>query len=533
MTPGTAVRAPSGGARPNILILQAEHHDAYSVGIEPGAVVRTPNMNRIAAQGVAFVQNRTTTGICAPSRGSLMSGLYAHAHGIWNNTHSPAAIHRDPFPHVRLWSQNLRDAGYRLFYMGKWHVSYNRPPSEFGWDEIEPAPLGGRGRRDEGAREAAGDGAGTEAGGEDGARRGVVGGGVYQRPGWPPHLMYGTLTGPEEALRDSRLTQSCIDTIERAAAGSEPWCVYVGYAAVGGSYVAHDRYLRQYDVASIPKPAGHDDDLRDKPNIYRRLHQQNWGHLTPEEVAQAIRHRYGLISYLDGQVGRVLDALERTGQAENTIVIYTGDHGDYAGAHGLFHLGVPAFDQTYRVPLLVRWPAGIRQPGRRIDAFTRLLDLGPTLLELAGAPPLESVHGRSLAPFLRGDPEPADWPQEFYGEFLGHENLYTQRQIRTREYKYVWNAFDFDELYDLRADPQETRNLNEDPAYEPVRRDLVGRLWRWALETDDVIMSQYPMNALLPYGPQVLPDVEGRHWGTHFVGRPPVRAADLLGWQGG
>src|SRR5262245_58126229 len=90
--------AAGGDRRPNILILQAEHPDAYTLGIEPGAVVRTPHLDRLAAEGVAFVQNRTTTGICAPSRASLMSGLYAHAHGIWNNTHSPAAVHRDPFP---------------------------------------------------------------------------------------------------------------------------------------------------------------------------------------------------------------------------------------------------------------------------------------------------------------------------------------------------------------------------------------------------------------------------------------------------
>jgi arylsulfatase A-like enzyme len=418
--------------------------------------------------------------------------------------------------------------------MGKWHVSYTRPPSQFGWEELEVNSAGRAPRR------AAGEGRARAAGaGDDGGGRRLAGAFSTQRPGWPPQVLYGTLTGPEEQLRDSRLTQLAIQTIERKGAGGAdggdgaPWCLYVGYGAVGGAYVAHDHYISQYDVEAIPKPAGYDDDLRDKPNIYRRLRQQNWGELTWPDVRQAIRHRYGLISYLDGQVGQVLRALERTGQAEHTLVIYTGDHGDYAGAHGLFHLGVPAFDQTYRVPLIVRWPQGITEPGRRVDAFTRLLDLGPTLLEVAGAAPLEGIHGRSLLPFLRNEPAPGDWPQEFYGEFLGHENLYTQRQLRTRDYKYVWNAFDFDELYDLRHDPHETRNRYDDPAYEPVKRDLVGRLWRWALETDDVIMSHYPMNALLPYGPGILPDVEGSHWETHFTGRPPVNAGDHLGWKTG
>ncbi|MBI3974429.1 MAG: sulfatase-like hydrolase/transferase [Chloroflexi bacterium] len=281
-------------------------------------------------------------------------------------------------------------------------------------------------------------------------------------------------------------------------------------------YVAHGRYLSQYDLSAIPKPPGYGDDLRDKPNLYRRLHEQNWGHLDWPNVAQMIRHRYAMVTYLDEQVGRVVEALERTGQAANTLFIYTADHGDFSGSHGLFHLGVPAFDYVYRVPLVVRWPAGIERPGRRPDAFVSLLDIGPTILEAAGALPLEPVHGRSLLPFLRGE-TPSDWRQEFYGEFLGHESLYTQRQVRTRTHKYVWNAFDYDELYDLTIDPDEVVNRRDDPAYQDVRCDLIARLWRWALETGDVIMTEYPMNGNLPFGPGIVPGVVGRAWNARLA----------------
>jgi arylsulfatase A-like enzyme len=233
------------------------------------------------------------------------------------------------------------------------------------------------------------------------------------------------------------------------------------------------------------------------------------------DVAQMIRHRYAMISYLDEQVGRILDALERTGQDDNTLFIYTADHGDFSGSHGLFHLGVPAFDYVYRVPLVIRWPAGIRNPGRQPDPFVSLLDVGPTILEATGAPPLARAHGRSLLPFLRGE-APAGWREEFYGEFLGHESLYTQRQIRTRSHKYVWNSFDYDELYDLTLDPDETVNRRDDPAYADVQRDLIMRLWRWAIETEDVMRSAYPMNGNLPFGPGIVPGVEGGAWNARL-----------------
>ena len=329
-----------------------------------------------------------------------------------------------------------------------------------------------------------------------------------QREGWPQRVLYATSTTEPEESRDGQLTTRAIGLIEEQASWEEPWCLYVGWTNPHDPYIAHDKYLRQYqerfgDPSSIPQIPSYRDDLCDKPNIYRRLHEQLWGHLPWDEVAQMIRHYSAMVTFLDEQLGKLLQALERTGQAENTIVIYTSDHGDYVGAHGLFAKGVGAFDEAYRVPLLVRWPAGLSQPGRTVDAFTSLLDVGPTLLELCGAEPLAEQHGQSLVPFLRGE-TPADWPDDFVGEFLGHENFYTQRQVRTRTHKFVWNAFDYDELYDLEADPYETRNLAANPAYDAAKRDMVARLWRWSSRTGDCINNAYPLNAILPYGPGIL-----------------------------
>lgn len=496
--------------RPNILIVMSDHHNGYALGSEPGAAIKTPVMDRLAAEGMLFTEMRTTSPMCAPARAALMSGLYCHANGMWNNNHTSAAMRVDVYPHVRMWSENLRDAGYRLRYIGKWHVSATRTPSHFGWEE--PGLVVGSdehgGQRDPRAAAVPYSESLVPASparrSERATRNQQLVNALYQeREGWPRRILYGTTTTPPEELRDGRLATRAVQLIEEQAGWQEPWCLYVGWSNPHDPYVAHERYLRQYDLDTIPRPESYGDDLRDKPNIYRRLHEQLWGHLEWREVAQMIRHYYGMVTFLDEQLGRILDALHRTGQTEDTIVLYTSDHGDYVGAHGLFAKGVPAFDEAYRVPLLVRWPAGVRRPGRRVDAFVTLQDIGPTLLEAARAAPLENIHGRSLLPFFRGD-TPADWPQEFVGEFLGHENFYTQRQVRTRTHKYVWNAFDYDELYDLTQDPHEMRNVQAEPTYQEVKRDLIGRLWRWALATDDIINNAYPMNAILPYGPGIV-----------------------------
>lgn len=503
-----------GAGRPNILIVMSDHHNGYALGSEAASGGRppaqTPVMDRLAREGLSFAETRCTTPMCAPSRAALMSGLYAHANGMWNNNHTPAAMRRDVYPDVRMWSQNLREAGYRLRYTGKWHVSDVRSPAAFGWEEPDPIVLSGQAQaagqprhpRDEPYRPRPREIQLTPPP-PRGGRQGALEHALYQeREGWPRRVLYGTSTTPPEETRDGRLTTRAVELIEEQASWDEPWCLYVGWQNPHDPYIAHERYLRRYDVRDIPPPPNFDDDLRDKPNIYRRLYEQLWGHLPWEEFAQMIRHYCAMITFLDEQLGRLLEALERTGQAENTLVIYTSDHGDYAGAHRLFAKGVPAFDEAYRVPLLMRWPAGIAQPGRRIEAFTTLLDLGPTILELAGAAPLEECHGRSLVPFLRGQ-TPAGWPDVFVGEFLGHENFYTQRQVRTRTHKYVWNAFDYDELYDLRDDPYELKNRQADPAYAEVKRELVAHLWRWAQATGDCINNAYPLNAILPYGPGI------------------------------
>jgi arylsulfatase A-like enzyme len=204
---------------------------------------------------------------------------------------------------------------------------------------------------------------------------------------------------------------------------------------------------------------------------------------------------------MDAMFGEVLAALEATGQAEETLVLFLSDHGEYAAAHGLYCKGVPAFREAYQVPCIARWPAGIRNPGRDVAEMVSLADFAPTFLEMAGAPPTAALTGASITPFFRGE-QPTDWRDEIHTQMNGVELYYTQRSVRTDRYKYVYNGFDFDEFYDLIADPNEMVNLSDAPEIQTEKRDLVRRMWRFAeREKDDRLFNPYATVAMAPWGP--------------------------------
>ncbi len=250
----------------------------------------------------------------------------------------------------------------------------------------------------------------------------------------------------------------------------------------------------------IELPASYHDTLEDKPRVVQRQRRQLWDQLSEDEVRESIAHYWAYCTLEDALLGEVLDALDATGQADDTLVIFMSDHGDYCGAHGIYLKGVAAFREAYHVPCIMRWPKGIREPGREVDEFVTLADFAPTFLELAGITPADDLTGRSLVPFL-ADETPADWPQEFHNQLNGVELYYSQRVVTTHEFKYVYNGFDFDELYDLRNDPLEMVNVADDPAYAEVKHDLVRRMWRFAAEEEDIIFNPYGTVALAPWGP--------------------------------
>jgi len=478
--------------QPNILIVMTDHQRADTVLPEHPAI--TPNLDRFAAEGVTFANVFCPAPHCCPARATFFTGLYPSRHGVWNNICNDQALSHGLQPGVRLWSEDLVEAGYSLHFSGKWHVSVEESPADRGWHERFVSGAKGThhgytweqyGRLAEKAK------ADKETRGE----------GEILRPGYGTYRLYdvGEIAATGALQHDETAVGKALKALPQLASGDQPWCLYIGLIGPHDPYVVPQKYLDMYALADIPLPASYADDLADRPAIYSRMRKMRFGQLSEREARNGIRHFWAYCTYLDDLFGRLLAALDATAQHANTLVLYTSDHGDYCGEHGLFAKGIPCFQGAYRVPAVIRWPAEIVSAGRREDAFVSLADFGPTFQDVAGVA-TAPASGMSLLPYLHGE-SPETWRDEIHTQCNGVELYYTQRSVMTRDYRYVFNGFDRDELYDLHADPHEMRNLADDPVYEAVKREMCGRLWRFAYQENDTAINPYITVGLAPYGP--------------------------------
>jgi arylsulfatase A-like enzyme len=293
-------------------------------------------------------------------------------------------------------------------------------------------------------------------------------------PGSKPFLMWGAQEGPVEATPEYRTAEQSIRMMRRLAKGPGPWHLETHFVAPHDAYVPMKKYLDRYDPRSIPVPKSFQDTFAGKPGLHRR-ESESWGQISEDDYRQGRAHYYAFTEQLDDQIGRILKALDETGQADNTIVVFTTDHGDMAGAHRMWIKGWIPYEECYRVPMIVRWPKRIRA-GSRTSALVQTHDLGYTYVEAAGAKAMPWSDGRSLTP-LFDQPGRTDWSKEILGAYYGGEFLYTQRLAITDRYKYVFNGFDIDELYDLERDPEEMHNAAYDAEYRTQADDMRARLY--------------------------------------------------------
>jgi len=476
--------------RPNILFLMTDQQQASTV--DPSSPCLTPTLDRLAHEGMRFTRAYTVNAICSPSRASLFTAVLPSTHGMVDCTHSVPAYRARFDTSLELWSQRLQEAGYHTGYFGKWHVERSNKLERFGFGRYEvhggdcPSPGFSEHRRSLGLPPTP----------ESYLLRHEI-----CRPGYRPYLTCGVLDEPVEGTAEYYIYSKGVDFVRRAATQDRPWCAILSTSGPGDPHHVPASYYGRYDPAQISEPASFCDDLTDKPNIYLRM-RSVWREMAWEHYAEAIARYYASCSMIDDQIARVLRAVEETGQADRTIVIYTNDHGIMMGAHGLMCLGVFPFEEGYRIPLIVRWP-GEGAAGVTCDRLVSLLDLGPTILETVGCGELPGAHGRSLVPLLKGQ-EPEDWRDDVYAEFHGQRFFWTQRIVWTERYKYVFNGFDFDELYDLKADLSELTNLARDPGYADVCREMAIRMWTHvrAAGDDNMLNSHYGMFLFAPIGPE-------------------------------
>lgn len=452
--------------KPNILLFVTDQHKRNTIGVYGSTLVKTPALDALAAQGMLFERAYTGCGLCSPIRSSFFTGTYPHDHGVLTNVHLHP-IRQQLTPDRDVLTPAMKKAGYQLGYVGKWHVANDYTPLDFGYDRFISLADYAAYRRELGV------------------------------PLPEEALNYVTpVSGVDpvgvEHCRPAFLADNAMRLMDAFASRPDaPFFLRLDFHGPHLPNVIPEPYASMYAVEDIPRPATFDSDLGGKPAVQRikRLHWETED-VAWETFRTHVQRYYGEITLLDHQMGRVLRHLERLGLVENTLVVFTCDHGDTMGDHRIWNKDYTMYDQIYHIPFIARWP-GVIASGSRSDAYiSQMLDLTPTLLEICGQPLPSGLHGKSLLPLFgnREQERRRDAFCEFHGSHMG---LYSMRMVETDRYKYIFHANDIDELYDHELDPDEARNVVDDPAYADVLRDMKFRMVEWLRDTQDHLYNEW------------------------------------------
>lgn len=493
--------------RPNILYIMTDDHGFQAIGCYGSRINRTPNIDRIGREGVRFTQSFCTNSICAPSRAVLLTGKYSHINGVIDNRGEFDGS-QQTFPKL------LRNAGYETAFFGKWHLKST--PTGFDYWDILP------------------------------------GQGHYYNPEFITMGERGKRTGYVTDI----ITDDCLDWLKHRQS-SRPFCVLLHHKAPHRNWMPGPKHLSLYEDEEIPipdtffddygsrcdaarqqemriadhtymaydlklTPRGDDAQDTEKEKTDRRYWNSIYGRLN-EEQRRAWDAAYGprneafrkarlkgrelqewkyqryikdylrCIASVDDNIGRVLDYLDESGLAENTLVVYTSDQGFYLGEHGWFDKRF-MYEESLRIPLIVRYPREIRADVNERDMVLNL-DFAPTFLDYAGLDIPVDMQGRSIRNILRGK-TPSDWRQAMYYHYFEYPAVHAVKRhygIRTHRYKLIHFYYDIDEweLYDLQEDPEELNNLYDDAAYATIVKELRAELERFRKRFGDTDESRY------------------------------------------
>jgi N-acetylglucosamine-6-sulfatase len=431
--------------RPSFVVVVVDDLRFDDLGAYGHPFVSTPHIDRIAREGALFRNAFATTPLCSPSRANLLTGLYLRHHGILDNTNRSARSHElVTFPRL------LDEAGYQTAFLGKWHMGNDetrRPGFDY-WVSMK------------------GQGEAIDPVLHENGKSAMV-------PGYVTDI----------------LTERALGFLSRV--GDEPFVLFFAHKALHPNIVQHDdgsttdigeggfipaeRHRGLYAADQIPRRPNYGVPPRGKPALERTI--AGLPPLGPKTGTDdgTIRDRLRMLAAVDESLGRMLDLLSKQGKLDETVVVVTSDHGYFYGEHGLAEERRLAYEETIRIPLLIRYPPATAA-GRVIDEMALTIDLAPTLLDLAGVR-AENLDGRSLAPLFKGTP--ADWRKFFFIEYqsdtvfprilnMGYE------AVRNERYKLIHylELQGMDELYDLESDPYELKNLIDSPEHRRTRKEL-------------------------------------------------------------
>lgn len=456
-------------SRPNFLLFLFDGMQAAT--INAAHQCQTPNIKRLQQRGVTFQRAHTSCPVCSPARGSLMTGLLPHNHGVLEVEHGKDAdqcVLREDKPH---WAQRLVDVGYRTGYFGKWHIERSNELERFGWQTHVV----------KGSEHHKHLGKGTHAFHAEELDPALCGY-LEDPPGYNRILHYGvTDVAPEE--RPSGVSMNCAsEFLDERIGGEEPWCCAVSFSEPNEALVCGRSAFERYDVDAIELPKNLDADFSNRPNLYQR-EQEITRNLSDDHWRMARACYYGCITEMDAQFGVLFDQLESADALENTVIILMADHGRYVGAHGFDAHNIGAFEEIYRIPLVMAGP-GIAAAATS-DALVGIQDLCPTILELAGAETIDVPDSNSFAAVLAQPGETPEILREGFAEYHGSRFPLAQRILWEERWKMVFNGFDFDELYDLENDPHEMENLAREESQRGRLRAMMSRIWKRMRDTND------------------------------------------------
>jgi arylsulfatase A-like enzyme len=425
----TAVHAAD---RPNIVFVLVDDIRWDAFGCMGHPWVKTPDVDRLAKEGALFTNFFDTIPLCSPARASFLTGRYCHANGVTDNTNHNELSHK-----LVTWPRLLHDAGYETAFIGKWHMGNDDTPRP-GFDRwvsfkgqgqyIDP-PLN-------------------------------IDGKPQKVPGYITDL----------------LDKYAVEFVKKPH--TKPFVLYLPHKSVHGPFTPAERHKTLYANDPFTPPASADDDLSGKPALAQmKPNAPRRAAAKPGETT--MRQQLRCLASIDEGLGDILKALEETGQLDNTFVMFTSDNGYFWGEHGGLGDKRWAYDESIRLPLMIRYPKLIK-PGTVIDALTLNIDIAPTALELAGVPVPKNVHGKSMLPLFRG--ETAGWRRAILTEYF-KDGMYKHppwRSVRTDRWKLIHYTDNpaWDELYDVKADPHEMKNLVKEASAQAALTELRAELHR-------------------------------------------------------
>jgi len=417
-----AGRLHAGQKRPNIVFILTDDHRWDALSCMGHQFIQTPHLDRIAREGILFENSFVTTSLCSPSRASFITGQYAHTHGVVTN-HTPWDNRNVTFLEL------LKNAGYDTAFIGKWHMPGDGLPKLRGVDRFISF---------------------TQAGGQ----------GVYNDC---PLVIDGVESPRPGKYITEDLTDFALDYVGEKR--DNPFCLYLSHKAVHFGFRPPEHLNHLYDDAALGLPPESDP--------WNTLTNNHLFVGAPLPMNFLYRNYCECVASVDEQVGRLLTKLEEMGILNDTIIIYAGDNGHLWGEHGLYDKRV-AYEESIRIPFMVRYPGAIKDPGRRAQQMVLIIDLAPTILDLAGIGIPSHMQGQSAAPILRSASTGgrSSWLYEHFPVFP--IPIPGMTAVRTDTYKFVEYQNDVRprQLFDLKKDPREKRNLMNTEKGKKLSEDL-------------------------------------------------------------